>query len=236
MATVVLKGAGTLVVTGDSLPYICDQGNPGMASPGMGDVLTGVITGIAAQTADLPGAARAGVLVHAMAGDMAARRGERGLLATGPIWIPAHVREPGTEILSVGSAEQMQVLGRAIGAAVDATDGTFIIALEGELGAGKTTLVGGILRSYGVTGPVRSPTYTLIEPYETASRAVYHLDLYRLTDPDEVEPLGHSRPADRIGPAAHRVAVAGRGLRFPPPTSGSISPIRRREPRVGRSD
>ncbi|MFC4314837.1 tRNA (adenosine(37)-N6)-threonylcarbamoyltransferase complex ATPase subunit type 1 TsaE [Steroidobacter flavus] len=84
----------------------------------------------------------------------------------------------------------MQVLGRAIGAAVDATEGTFIIALEGELGAGKTTLVGGILRSYGVTGPVRSPTYTLIEPYETASRPVYHLDLYRLTDPDEVEPLG----------------------------------------------
>ena len=81
-ATVVLKGAGTLVVSGDCLPYICDQGNPGMASPGMGDVLTGVIAGIAAQTADLPGAARAGVLVHAMAGDMAARRGERGLLAT----------------------------------------------------------------------------------------------------------------------------------------------------------
>jgi tRNA threonylcarbamoyladenosine biosynthesis protein TsaE len=100
------------------------------------------------------------------------------------------VREPGTEILSVGSAEQMQVLGRAIGAAVDATDGTFIIALEGELGAGKTTLVGGILRSYGVAGPVRSPTYTLIEPYETARRAIYHLDLYRLTDPGEVEPLG----------------------------------------------
>lgn len=100
------------------------------------------------------------------------------------------MREPGTEILSVGSAEQMQVLGRAIGAAVETTDGTFIIALEGELGAGKTTLVGGILRSYGVTGPVRSPTYTLIEPYETASRAVYHMDLYRLTDPGEVEPLG----------------------------------------------
>jgi ADP-dependent NAD(P)H-hydrate dehydratase / NAD(P)H-hydrate epimerase len=80
--TVVLKGAGTLVVTDECLPYICDRGNPGMASPGMGDVLTGVIAGIAAQTADLPGAARAGVLVHAMAGDMAARRGERGLLAT----------------------------------------------------------------------------------------------------------------------------------------------------------
>lgn len=100
------------------------------------------------------------------------------------------MREPGTEILSVGSAEQMQVLGRAIGAAVDATDGTFIIALEGELGAGKTTLVGGVLRSYGVTGPVRSPTYTLIEPYQTPGRSIYHLDLYRLTDPGEVEPLG----------------------------------------------
>lgn len=80
--TVVLKGAGTLVIERDGLPSICDQGNPGMASPGMGDVLTGVIAGIAAQTARLADAARAGVLVHAMAGDMAARRGERGLLAS----------------------------------------------------------------------------------------------------------------------------------------------------------
>ena len=80
--TVVLKGAGTLVVERDHLPSICDQGNPGMASPGMGDVLTGVIAGIAAQTSQLAEAARAGVLVHAMAGDMAARRGERGLLAS----------------------------------------------------------------------------------------------------------------------------------------------------------
>jgi NAD(P)H-hydrate epimerase len=80
--TVVLKGAGTLVVEDGHLPSICDQGNPGMASPGMGDVLTGVIAGIAAQTAELAEAARAGVLVHAMAGDMAARRGERGLLAS----------------------------------------------------------------------------------------------------------------------------------------------------------
>jgi NAD(P)H-hydrate epimerase len=81
-AIIVLKGAGTLVLGGDALPAICDQGNPGMASPGMGDVLTGVISGIAAQTSDLADAARAGVLVHAMAGDMAARSGERGLLAT----------------------------------------------------------------------------------------------------------------------------------------------------------
>jgi NAD(P)H-hydrate epimerase len=80
--TIVLKGAGTLVVTDGALPAICDRGNPGMASPGMGDVLTGVIAGIVAQTTDLAAAARVGVLVHALAGDMAARRGERGLLAT----------------------------------------------------------------------------------------------------------------------------------------------------------
>jgi ADP-dependent NAD(P)H-hydrate dehydratase / NAD(P)H-hydrate epimerase len=80
--TVVLKGAGTLVVSVEGLPAICDHGNPGMASPGMGDVLTGVIAGVVAQSADLAAAARVGVLVHALAGDMAARRGERGLLAT----------------------------------------------------------------------------------------------------------------------------------------------------------
>ena len=79
---VVLKGAGTLVVSDERVPAICDRGNPGMASAGMGDVLTGVIAGIVAQKAELPAAARVGVLVHALAGDMAARRGERGLLAT----------------------------------------------------------------------------------------------------------------------------------------------------------
>jgi ADP-dependent NAD(P)H-hydrate dehydratase / NAD(P)H-hydrate epimerase len=81
-STVVLKGAGTLVVNNAELPAICDRGNPGMASAGMGDVLTGVIAGVVAQSADLAAAARVGVLVHALAGDMAARRGERGLLAT----------------------------------------------------------------------------------------------------------------------------------------------------------
>jgi ADP-dependent NAD(P)H-hydrate dehydratase / NAD(P)H-hydrate epimerase len=80
--TVVLKGAGTLVLSANQLPALCDRGNPGMAAPGMGDVLTGIIAGIAAQCGDLPLAARAGVHVHAVAGDMAARHGERGLLAS----------------------------------------------------------------------------------------------------------------------------------------------------------
>lgn len=78
----VLKGAGTIIATRDSAPTICDRGNPGMASAGMGDVLTGVIAGTIAQGATPATAARIGVLVHAMAGDRAAHRGERGLLAS----------------------------------------------------------------------------------------------------------------------------------------------------------
>jgi NAD(P)H-hydrate epimerase len=80
--TAVLKGAGSIVQSAGAVPYLCDRGNPGMAAGGMGDVLTGVIAGIAAQCGDLALAARAGVFVHAQAGDLAARAGERGLLAS----------------------------------------------------------------------------------------------------------------------------------------------------------
>lgn len=79
---VVLKGAGTLIGGPGRTPAICDRGNPGMASAGMGDVLTGAIAGIYAQCRDSWMAARVGVQVHAIAGDIAARAGKRGLLAS----------------------------------------------------------------------------------------------------------------------------------------------------------
>ena len=83
-ASAVLKGAGTLVACGGASPalYICERGNPGMATAGMGDVLTGVIAGLVAQGIDPKPAARLGVLVHALAGDSAARGGQRGLIAS----------------------------------------------------------------------------------------------------------------------------------------------------------
>ena len=86
----VLKGAGTLVATPDGDPIgLCDRGNPGMATAGMGDVLAGILGGLLVQSGDLASVARAGVWVHAVCGDAAAEGGERGLLAED---LMAHVR------------------------------------------------------------------------------------------------------------------------------------------------
>jgi len=100
------------------------------------------------------------------------------------------VRQSTPLVLTLASSEATRAAGRRLGQVLRAIGGApLLVGLTGELGAGKTTFVTGVLAAFGVPGPVRSPTYTLVEPYESANRRIYHLDLYRLVEPAELEAL-----------------------------------------------
>lgn len=104
-----------------------------------------------------------------------------------------------TQSFMVEGEAAMVAFGTALGRAAQREATLF---LSGDLGMGKTTLCRGVLRAFGHTGAVKSPTYTLVEPYELKGALVYHFDLYRLGDPEELEYLGirdyFSIPAVRL--------------------------------------
>lgn len=89
--------------------------------------------------------------------------------------------------VSVPDSAAMEALGSRLATHVEPGQ---IVFLRGELGAGKTTLVRGLLHGLGLTGAVKSPTYTLVEPYSLRGLQLFHFDLYRLNDPEELEFLG----------------------------------------------
>lgn len=98
-----------------------------------------------------------------------------------------------TRAWHVESAGQMERLGECLAAGLKPG---LCVFFEGELGAGKTTLIRGLLRGLGCTQAVTSPTFTLVEPYAFPQFVVYHVDLYRLEDPAEVEALALRESSD----------------------------------------
>lgn len=89
--------------------------------------------------------------------------------------------------LILNNADETEALGTALWPGLPPK---CLLFLHGDLGAGKTTLIRGLLRAAGYTGKVKSPTYSLVEEYELAQGLLFHFDLYRLKDPEELEWMG----------------------------------------------
>ena len=94
--------------------------------------------------------------------------------------------------LTLSSLEDTKNLGQEIAKEIlkRKDKSAFVVFLDGDLGTGKTTLVKEIIFALGIKEKVKSPTFTIIEPYELNDKNIYHIDLYRINDPNELEIIG----------------------------------------------
>jgi tRNA threonylcarbamoyladenosine biosynthesis protein TsaE len=121
----------------------------------------------------------------------------------------------------VASVAEMEALGAKLAAQVG---NVRLVNIHGPLGAGKTTLVRGMLRGLGHAGAVKSPTFTLVEPYTFGNLHFYHFDLYRLNDPGELEFLGVRDYLDGNGVCVVEWAERAQGVLPSPDVDIMIEP------------
>lgn len=114
-----------------------------------------------------------------------------------------------TQFIDLPGEAATEALAGQIVDALPANLRGLIVLLQGELGAGKSTLARAMLRALGHGGAVPSPTYTLVEPYDVADGRVYHIDLYRIASADELEFLGWSELDDGLRVIEWPERVAG---------------------------
>jgi tRNA threonylcarbamoyladenosine biosynthesis protein TsaE len=121
----------------------------------------------------------------------------------------------------VASVAEMEALGAKLAAQVG---NVRLVNIHGPLGAGKTTLVRGMLHGLGHAGAVKSPTFTLVEPYDFGDLHFYHFDLYRLNDPGELEFLGMRDYLDGNGVCVVEWAERAQGVLPSPDVDIMIEP------------
>ena len=107
--------------------------------------------------------------------------------------------QPGSLSWQLANEQQTEAAGAVLANRLAPFTEPLLLGLTGPLGAGKTTLARGLLKALGVSGRIKSPTYALIEPYETTGGPVHHLDLYRIEEPGELEFLGLADFLDEPG-------------------------------------
>ena len=132
---------------------------------------------------------------------------------------------------TIYDVEAMEILGQQLAETLRARSiAEFVVTIAGPLGVGKTTFVRGFLRGMDYFGTVKSPTYTLVEPYELETGQVYHFDLYRLSNPFDLESLGIR---DYIDQALCLIEWPEKGIGYLPPVDIQIE-IARHENEHGR--